>query len=55
MIESNGAVLGDDVARFLGDVTLDRALELLAGGAPTNEAEIDLQRRIRESDAAVTV
>lgn len=41
-------VLGDEVAHFLGATTLHRALELMGGAAPANEAETDLLARIAE-------
>jgi hypothetical protein len=44
----SGAVLGDDVSRFLGSVGLQRAVELMEGAKPTTPAERDLQRRIAE-------
>lgn len=47
----SGAILGDDVARFLGPVTLDRALELMAGANPATPFEEDLARRIRHIEA----
>ena len=50
----NPAVLGDDVARFLGDVNLHRAIDLLDGKAPENEAEKDLVRRIEETEWMVS-
>lgn len=40
-------ILGDDVRRFLGDVPLPRALELLHGAKPSNPTEEDLAERIR--------
>jgi hypothetical protein len=43
-----GAVLGDDVERFLGAVSLHRAIELMEGARPVTEAERDLQRRISD-------
>jgi hypothetical protein len=47
-LESNDPViLGEEVARFLGDIPLDRALELMNGKRPKNEAEEDLGRRLR--------
>jgi len=46
--EGNGAVLGDDVAQFLGATSLHRALELMEGARPANEAEMDLMSRIDE-------
>jgi len=39
--------LGEDLARFLGEVTLHRALELLRGEEATSEAERDFLRRSR--------
>jgi hypothetical protein len=46
----NPSVLGDDVERFLGDIDLHRAVELLDGAEPTGEAEQDLMRRVAEAD-----
>jgi hypothetical protein len=43
-----GSVLGDDVSRFLGTVSLHRAIELMEGAAPSNEAERDVKRRISD-------
>lgn len=43
-------VLGEDVRRFLGDVDLTRAMALLDGAHPADEAEEDVLRRILESD-----
>ena len=48
LADGNGAVLGEDVARFLGDVSLQRAIELMEGVAPATEAERDLARRIQD-------
>ncbi|MFN7917873.1 MAG: hypothetical protein U0Q55_21175 [Vicinamibacterales bacterium] len=45
----NAAVLGRDVARFLGLTSLPRAVELLEGAKPANEAEADLVRRITDA------
>ena len=45
------AALGDDVARLLGEVTLPRALALLAGATPATAAETDLARNLREIEA----
>ncbi len=39
------AILGDDVARFLGRVSMPRSFELMDGAAPQNEAESDFQSR----------
>jgi hypothetical protein len=50
LANGDGAALGEDVARFLGTVSLHRALELLDGALPANEAETDLARRIAEAD-----
>jgi hypothetical protein len=46
----SASVLGDDVQRFLGDILLPRALDLLNGAVPEGGAEEDLVRRIREAD-----
>jgi hypothetical protein len=43
-----GSVLGDDVSRFLGTVSLHRAIELMEGATPATEAERDLKRRISD-------
>ncbi len=43
--ESNPIVLGEDVARFLGKISLDRAVHLIEGAKPKDEAEEDLVRR----------
>ncbi|MCT2121746.1 hypothetical protein [Dietzia cinnamea] len=42
----NAIVLGGEVARFLGDTTMSRALELMAGAAPSDDREADLQRQL---------
>jgi hypothetical protein len=42
-------VLGEDVARFLGAVNLPRALNLIDGAKPANEAEADLARRLTQA------
>ncbi len=39
-------VLGDDVARFLGNVSLKRATELIQGSTPNDSVETDLARRM---------
>lgn len=44
----DGAALGDDVARFLGSVPLQRVIELMGDGKPQTEVERDLKRRIAE-------
>lgn len=46
----SGAILGDDVQRFLGEISLNRAVALLRGEDPLSEAEADLGRRIKETD-----
>ena len=51
----NPAALGDDVARFLGDIPLTRALTLLAGGPPATPAEADLSRRFQDIEALRTL
>lgn len=43
----NPTVLGDDVARFLGEVSLFRAVELMNGARPKGLAEEDVVRRIQ--------
>lgn len=45
----NPIVLGDEVKRFLGDTTIDRAIDLLNGALPTSEREADLQRQLTDS------
>lgn len=47
----SAAVLGEDVVRFLGEVPLARALELLDGARPRGPAEEDLARRFHAFDA----
>lgn len=44
------ALLGQDMVRFLGDIDLHRAVELLGGAEATTAAEQDLVRRFREAD-----
>ena len=46
-------ILGDEVGRFVGNVSLPRAMELLEGSKPKNDAEVDLVRRIQESEGVV--
>ena len=46
-------ILGEDMARFLGTVKLDRAVELLAGGKPRGEAERDLCRSIKTTSELI--
>jgi hypothetical protein len=51
----NAAALGDDVARFLGDISLTRALTLLGGAPPATPAEADLSRRFQDIEALRTL
>lgn len=44
------AVLGRDVARFLGEISLTRSTELITGAKPNGSAEEDLVRRVRDGD-----
>jgi hypothetical protein len=52
MESGDPAVLGDDVARFVGPVSLTRVRELLEGGAPASPAEQDLVARYEAATAA---
>lgn len=45
--DGDGAILGDDVARFLNGLPLDRADELLGGARPRTEAERDFLHRMK--------
>jgi hypothetical protein len=45
--EGNPEVLGHDVARFLGDLSLTRAVELLNGARPRSDAEKEIKRQLR--------
>lgn len=47
--DGNAVVLGEDVARFLGKISLPRAVALLGGARPTDTAESDLARRLKGS------
>lgn len=47
------AVLGDDIARFLGETDLHRAVDLLNGEPPGSAAEWDLLDRITTTEATV--
>ena len=47
---SDPVVLGEDVRRFLGDVDLTRAVALLEGDTAVDVAEVDLLRRITDSE-----
>lgn len=46
LTEGDGAVLGDDVARFLNGLSLHRADELMGGARARNEIERDFVRRM---------
>ena len=46
VLEDDPIILGADVKRFLGDMTLTRALELLAGAEPADDRESDIQRSL---------
>lgn len=39
-------ILGGEVARFLGNTTISRALELIAGVEPADDREADIQRQL---------
>lgn len=39
-------ILGGEVARFLGESTISRAVELMAGAEPADDREADLQRQL---------
>ncbi len=39
-------ILGGEVARFLGDTTISRALELIAGVEPADDREADIRRQL---------
>ncbi len=40
-------ILGNEVKRLLGDLTISRAIELLNGAAPVSDREVDLQRQLQ--------
>lgn len=44
--EDDAIILGAEVKRLLGDTTVARALELIAGAEPSSEREADLQRQL---------
>jgi hypothetical protein len=48
LVRGDPAVLGQDMAHWLGEIDLHRALHLLDGGAPAGPAEEDLVTRMRE-------
>ena len=45
----NPAILGHDVARFLGNISLARAMELMDGANARNAAEEDIVRQLTEA------
>ena len=51
--DGDGAVLGDDVARFLNGLSLHRVDELMGGDQPRSEAEHDFLRRMQSPLDAV--
>ncbi len=48
----DAVVLGEDVKRLLGEVTIDRAVELLDGAEPNSPRETELAARLTEGAAA---
>lgn len=46
LAEDNPIILGDEVARFLGETTISRAMQLMAGMEPDDDREADLQRQL---------
>jgi hypothetical protein len=46
----NPAILGENVRRLLGSISLPRAVALLHGEKPRNDAERDFSRRFEDSD-----
>jgi hypothetical protein len=48
----NPALLGSDMAHWLGELRLDRALELMGGAAAQNVAEVDFVARIQIGESA---
>lgn len=48
----NPALLGSDMAHWLGEIRLDRALALLGGAAPGNPAERDFVDRVQSEESA---
>lgn len=45
--DDNPVILGNEVERLLGDLTISRAIELLNGSTPATDREADLQRQLR--------
>lgn len=52
MAQGNPAAMGDDVARFVGPISLARVRELIEGNAPTSPAEHELLARYQAASAA---
>jgi hypothetical protein len=50
LARNDPVILGDDAARFFGEINLARAVELSEGVEPKSSAEVDLLRRIRETE-----
>lgn len=50
--EQRAVILGEDVERFLSGTSLPRAVELLDGASPENDAERDLARRLNGEERA---
>jgi hypothetical protein len=48
LTHGDATILGDDVSHFLGSISLYRALELMDGTKPSNDAEKDLLMRIED-------
>jgi hypothetical protein len=46
MDEGSATILGEDVARFLGSVSLTRAMELLDGDKPRTPAEHEIEKQL---------
>ena len=47
IIEDRGIILGSDAAKALGNVTVNRAIQLLDGANPVNEVEKSLQEYLK--------
>lgn len=48
-------VLGEDVAKFVGEISLKRVIELVNGGKTTDETEIDFVKRFQELEGSKSV
>lgn len=49
-IDGDPIILGENVRRFLGEISLTRAVQLLDGAKPKGDAETDFCRRVQQSD-----